>query len=175
MPAVNELSPAALADPEAKAALLWVLGAFGSHPALPGAPYALEALAEGFSGEEPGVRLAALTAGARLFFARPPEARPALGKLLAAGVADAHPDVRDRALLYHRLLRADAGAARAVLGEPLPPLASFAEELSPEQREQARAPWRWVGGGAPPLRLRFACRGGRPQRGALRGCRKCPP
>lgn len=100
MASVEELQQGEIGDPEAKAALVWILGAFGGH--LGSAPYALEALLEGFPGEEPAVRLAALTAAVQLFFQRPPECQKLLGAVLAAGVNDANQDVRDRALLYYR-------------------------------------------------------------------------
>lgn len=48
------------------------------------------------------MRLALLTAAAKLFFRRPPEAQRLLGACLAAALGDADPDVRDRALLYYR-------------------------------------------------------------------------
>lgn len=62
----------------------------------------MEPFVESFAAEDPAVRLALLTAAVQLFFRRPPEVRPALGAVLAAGVADRHADVRDRALLYYR-------------------------------------------------------------------------
>jgi hypothetical protein len=57
---------------------------------------------EGFAAEPPAVRLALLTAAAKLFFARPPEAQKLLGAALSAGLGDGHQDVHDRALLYYR-------------------------------------------------------------------------
>lgn len=68
------------------------------------APYLLEPLAEAeaYSGEQPAVRLALLTASAQLFFKRPPESQHLLGAALACGLADQHQDVHDRALLYYR-------------------------------------------------------------------------
>jgi hypothetical protein len=48
------------------------------------------------------VKLALLTAAAKLFFSRPPEAQKLLGAALAAGLNDADQDVHDRALLYYR-------------------------------------------------------------------------
>ncbi len=49
-----------------------------------------------------------LTAAMKLFFKRPPELQKMLGKLLKSAIADvAQIDVRDRALLYFRLLKFD--------------------------------------------------------------------
>jgi len=66
------------------------------------APYLLQPLADSFTTEPPCVRLALLTAAAKLFFQRPPEGRKLLGSCIAAGLGDADQDVHDRALLYYR-------------------------------------------------------------------------
>jgi hypothetical protein len=67
-----------------------------------GAPYALRPLVDGFASEPAGVKLALLTAAAKLFFCRPPESQKLLGTCLAAGLNDSDQDVHDRALLYYR-------------------------------------------------------------------------
>lgn len=67
-----------------------------------GAPYTLQALADAFGSEPAGVKLALLTAAAKLFFSRPPEAQKLLGACIAAGLNDGDQDVHDRALLYYR-------------------------------------------------------------------------
>ena len=66
------------------------------------APYILEDFAKGYDKEDPSVRLALLSAAAKLFFKRPPESQLLLGGLLSAGVQDDNQDVHDRALLYFR-------------------------------------------------------------------------
>lgn len=66
------------------------------------APYLLEPVAQTFATEDVRVRLALLTAAAKLFFKRPPECQLLLGAALAAGAADSNQDVHDRALLYYR-------------------------------------------------------------------------
>jgi hypothetical protein len=72
----------------------------------------------GYACQPAAVRLALLTACAKTLFRRPAEARRLTGRVLAAAAADADPDVRDRALLYVRLLQqgvvaggADGGGA----------------------------------------------------------------
>ena len=55
-----------------------------------------------FVGQALLVRLALLTAAAKLFFARPPECQALLGSALAAAAADTDQDVHDRSLLYYR-------------------------------------------------------------------------
>lgn len=66
------------------------------------APYLLERMAGEFAGEPAAVRLALLTAAARLFFKRPPECQRLLGAVLAAAAADSNQDVHDRGLMYYR-------------------------------------------------------------------------
>jgi len=49
-----------------------------------------------------------LTAAMKLFFKRPPELQKMLGRLLQKATQEtSHTDVRDRALLYYRLLSYD--------------------------------------------------------------------
>lgn len=67
-----------------------------------GAPYTLQPLADAFGSEPAGVKLALLTAAAKLFFSRPPEAQKLLGACIAAGLNDGDQGVHDRALLYYR-------------------------------------------------------------------------
>lgn len=59
-------------DPAAKAAIIWVLGEFGST--VPEAPYLLEACIDGYEEEaSTEIKLRLLTAALKLFFRRPPE------------------------------------------------------------------------------------------------------
>ncbi|GIL71417.1 hypothetical protein Vretimale_2716 [Volvox reticuliferus] len=122
-----------ITEPAARAAFMWILGQFGGlvHEA----PYLLEPFVDGFASEDSSVRLAVLTAAAQLFFRRPAEMKPILGAALSAGIADSHADVRDRALMYYRLLRTDAAAAERVLAPPLMVVPWFSEALSPEAKD----------------------------------------
>jgi len=123
-----------IAEPDARAAMLWVLGVHGT--ALRSTPYVLEAAAAGFEGEEVPVKLALLTAAARTFFARPHETRPALGAALAAGAADPSRVVRERATLYHRLLRHDPSAAEQIIAVPIPEGTDFSSGETEEVRDR---------------------------------------
>lgn len=91
-------------QPQAKAAVIWMLGEFGQD--LRRAPYVLEKLIDDFSEEtSPAVLLELLSASLKLFFKKPPEMQSMLGRLLQAAINDSdQQDVRDRALLYYRLL-----------------------------------------------------------------------
>lgn len=94
----------AVGQPAAKAAVVWILGEFGQD--LRRAPYVLEKLVDDFSDEaSPSVLLELLAAVMKLFFKRPPEMQSMLGRLLGSAINESnHQDVRDRALLYYRLL-----------------------------------------------------------------------
>ncbi|GLC44199.1 hypothetical protein PLESTB_000752500 [Pleodorina starrii] len=122
-----------ISEPAARAAFVWILGQFGGL--VQDAPYLLEPFVEGFASEDASVRLAVLTAAVQLFFRRPPEMKPILGAALAAGVADSHADVHDRALMYYRLLRTDVAAAERVVAPPLVVVPWFSEALSPEAKD----------------------------------------
>lgn len=91
-------------QPQAKAAVIWMLGEFGQD--LRRAPYVLEKLIDDFSEEtSPSVLLELLSASMKLFFKKPPEMQSMLGRLLQTAINDSdQQDVRDRALLYYRLL-----------------------------------------------------------------------
>ena len=66
------------------------------------APYLLEPVVGTFDAEDVPVRLALLSAAAKLFFKRPPECQKLLGMALAAAAAVSNQVVHDRALLYYR-------------------------------------------------------------------------
>lgn len=103
-------------DPSGRAAIVHLLSACGDL--VRDAPYALERLIDTY--EHIGdvrVKIALLHATVRLFFARPPEVKDMLGRLLAQATEDVSSrDVHDRALLYYRLLRtADPRVVESVL------------------------------------------------------------
>ena len=101
-------------DTPCKVAFIWILGEYGED--IDDAPYILEAYCERSREEPHQVRLELLTACMKLFFCRPPELQPILGKLLHETIADfSHADVHDRALLYYRLLFVSPGFAAKVV------------------------------------------------------------
>lgn len=127
----------AIEEPEGKAACVWMVGEYGET--IEEAPYILEELVDAFEDEQDNlVKMELLTATMKLFFKRPPELKNTLAKLLrlaintvpsssapilpmgssaAAGSASKtiHIDVRDRALLYYRLLQFDVHEAARVV------------------------------------------------------------
>jgi vesicle coat complex subunit len=120
---------------DAACALLWILGEFGR--AIDDAPYVCEAFSMRFSDLDPSVRLELLAASMKLFFVRPPEMQPTLGRILQVAVEDfSHADVHDRGLLYYRLLRRDVAAAQQVVAAPKQLIDRFAEDESSKIRER---------------------------------------
>lgn len=147
-------------DPTGKAAVIWMIGEYGQL--IDDAPYLLEPLIDGVREEgSVAVRCELLTATTKLFFKRPPEVQKMLGRLFkacldddagaatpaantaasgaaAVGGAEASALVRDRALLYYRLLRANVKEAGSVIstGESRPPIVSFYDEAAGEEKDK---------------------------------------
>eukprot|EP00252_Welwitschia_mirabilis_P020113 TRINITY_DN4851_c0_g1_i1.p1 TRINITY_DN4851_c0_g1~~TRINITY_DN4851_c0_g1_i1.p1 ORF type:complete len:844 (-),score=200.12 TRINITY_DN4851_c0_g1_i1:295-2826(-) len=132
---VGNVSSQNVQEPKAKAALVWMLGEYSQD--IPDAPYVLENLIDCWNEEDSAeVRLHLLTAVAKCFFKRAPETQKALGAALAAGLADAHQDVHDRALFYYRLLQHGVSIAERVINPPKQAVSVFAETQSSEARDR---------------------------------------
>ncbi|CCI41625.1 unnamed protein product [Albugo candida] len=122
---------------EAKAAIVWMIGEFGQD--MRRAPYILEKRVDDFIEETcPLVQLELLTTTLKLFFKRPPEMQSILGRLLQAAISDStHQDVRDRALLYYRLLEQHEQAALIVAQfKTNEPIDVFAETIETDVKEK---------------------------------------
>ena len=122
-------------EPQGKAAVVWMIGEFGQI--IDEGPYLLEALIDGLEEDQEAlvVRLELLTSTTKLFFKRPPEVQKMLGRLLKTCLADGSPAcLRDKALLYYRLLSQDATAASTVVGGATEPVVRFLEE-EPDEGE----------------------------------------
>lgn len=102
------------------------------------APYLLEPMIDGFMEEPSGaVQLEMLTATVKLFFCRPPEVQKMLGRLLQEAIQECtHPDVRDRALLYYRLLQVSPEEARRVICAPKEVVEEFQEEMDADLKDR---------------------------------------
>ncbi|CAN1218678.1 Beta-adaptin-like protein A [Linum perenne] len=131
---VGNISSKNVQEPKAKAALIWMLGEYAQD--MDDAPYVLESLAENWEEDSPEVRLHLLTAVMKCFFRRPPETQKALGIALAAGLADFHQDVHDRALFYYRLLQYDVSSAERVVNPPKQAVSVFADTQSNEVKDR---------------------------------------
>ncbi|CAK9166121.1 unnamed protein product [Ilex paraguariensis] len=82
------------------------------------------------------VHLHLLTAVLKCFLRRPPETQKALGAALAAGLADFHQDVHDRALFYYRLLQYNVSVAEQVVNPPKQAVSVFADTKSSEIKDR---------------------------------------
>lgn len=138
-------------SPEGKVAVVWMIGEYGDE--IPDAPYILEDLIDeylaaagfvylsidcflcSFDNEKSClVRSELLSSTVKLFFKRPPEVQKMLGRLLRSAIDDMNQEVivRDRALLYYRLLELDVEQAARVINCPKACVESFAESDSTE-------------------------------------------
>eukprot|EP00672_Neobodo_designis_P018406 CAMPEP_0174832840 /NCGR_PEP_ID=MMETSP1114-20130205/3888_1 /TAXON_ID=312471 /ORGANISM="Neobodo designis, Strain CCAP 1951/1" /LENGTH=771 /DNA_ID=CAMNT_0016066707 /DNA_START=38 /DNA_END=2353 /DNA_ORIENTATION=- len=125
----------AFSDDESKIALVWVLGEFGEH--IKDAPYLIEDMLPNFPNEVPAMRIEVLTSLMKLFFKRPPEVQPVLGKVFAVAINDfSHADVHDRALLYYRLLRTNPQAAAQVVCSAKTSVQTFVEDDTADTRDR---------------------------------------
>ncbi|CAJ1333734.1 unnamed protein product [Effrenium voratum] len=92
---------------------------------------------DSFMEEVGAVQLEMLTATVKLFFCRPPEVQKMLGRLLQKAIQECtHPDVRDRALLYYRLLQVSPEEARRVICAPKEVVEEFQEEMDADLRDR---------------------------------------
>ncbi|KAI3825505.1 hypothetical protein L1987_06995 [Smallanthus sonchifolius] len=132
---IGNISSNNVQEPKAKAALIWMLGEYAQD--MQDAPYALEGLIDDWEDEtSPEVRLHLLTAVMKCFFRRPPETQKALGSALAAGLADMHQDVHDRALFYYRLLQHNISVANSVVNPTKQAVSVFADTQSSEIKDR---------------------------------------
>lgn len=132
---VGNISSNNVQEPKAKAALIWMLGEYAQD--MQDAPYILESLIEDWDDElSAEVRLHLLTAVMKCFLRRPPETQKALGAALAAGLADFHQDVHDRALFYYRLLQYNVSVADNVVNPPKQAVSVFADTQSSEIKDR---------------------------------------
>lgn len=132
---VGNISSKNVQEPKAKAALIWMLGEYAQE--MQDAPYVLETLIDNWDDENSAeVRLHLLTAVMKCFLRRPPETQKALGAALAAGLADFHQDVHDRALFYYRLLQHSVSVAENVVNPPKQAVSVFADTQSSEIKDR---------------------------------------
>ncbi|KAJ9702369.1 hypothetical protein PVL29_004211 [Vitis rotundifolia] len=132
---VGNISSKNVQEPKAKAALIWMLGEYSQD--MHDAPYVLESLVDNWDDEHSAeVRLHLLTAVLKCFLKRPPETQKALGAALAAGLADFHQDVHDRALFYYRLLQHNVSVAERVVNPPKQAVSVFADTQSSEVKDR---------------------------------------
>eukprot|EP00591_Stephanopyxis_turris_P011481 CAMPEP_0195531852 /NCGR_PEP_ID=MMETSP0794_2-20130614/36507_1 /TAXON_ID=515487 /ORGANISM="Stephanopyxis turris, Strain CCMP 815" /LENGTH=843 /DNA_ID=CAMNT_0040663807 /DNA_START=252 /DNA_END=2783 /DNA_ORIENTATION=- len=128
-----------VSEPVGKASVIWLLGEMGDI--IHEAPYSLEKLINSYDDiQDPGIKIALLTATMKLFFKRPPEVQKMLGKLLKVATDDVSShDLHDRALLYHRLLKTSPKTVEVVVCGSSPTVSldqRFTEEDNTEKNKE---------------------------------------
>uniref|UniRef100_L2GE79 AP complex subunit beta n=1 Tax=Colletotrichum fructicola (strain Nara gc5) TaxID=1213859 RepID=L2GE79_COLFN len=102
-----------LDEPEAKAAMVWVIGQYADR--IENSDALLEDFLYSFAEEPVEVQLALLTATVKLFIQRPTKGAELVPKVLKWATEETdNPDLRDRAYMYWRLLSTDINAAKKI-------------------------------------------------------------
>jgi len=96
-------------ESNAVTAIIAMIGEYGEI--ISDGPYILEEVINSWDYEDEKIRNQLLVSTLKLFFKRPKEVKPILGKLFKVATEDSlHPDVHDRALFFYRLLSDNNGA-----------------------------------------------------------------
>jgi len=119
-----------LDEPEAKAAMVWIIGEYANH--IDKSPELLEMFVDSFENDSSEVQLQCLTAVVKLFLRRPDEGKEMVQKVLhlATDKSD-NPDLRDRGFVYWRLLSSDPDTAQSVVLSKKPKISDDTYQLDP--------------------------------------------
>lgn len=124
-----------LDEPEAKAAMVWVIGQYADR--IENSDALLEDFLYSFAEEPVEVQLALLTATVKLFIQRPTKGQELVPKVLKWATEETdNPDLRDRAYMYWRLLSTDMNAAKQIVMGEKPPITAEAERLEAPTLEE---------------------------------------
>ncbi|TLD23935.1 hypothetical protein PspLS_06794 [Pyricularia sp. CBS 133598] len=124
-----------LDEPEAKAAMVWVIGQYASR--IENSDALLEDFLYSFADESVEVQLALLTATVKLFIQRPTKGQELVPKVLKWATEETdNPDLRDRAYMYWRLLSTDIAMAKQIVMGEKPPITAESERLDPATLEE---------------------------------------
>ncbi|CAK7266224.1 hypothetical protein SEPCBS57363_001987 [Sporothrix epigloea] len=124
-----------LDEPEAKAAMVWVIGQYASR--IENADVLLEDFLYTFAEEPVEVQLALLTATVKLFIQRPTKGQELVPRVLKWATEETdNPDLRDRAYMYWRLLSTDVEAAKRIIMGEKPAITAESERLDPQTLEE---------------------------------------
>jgi vesicle coat complex subunit len=108
-----------LDEPEAKSAMIWIVGEYSDR--IENAGELLEIFMDNFEEETMTVKLSVLGAVVKLYLKRGAEAEALLQQIFKVCTESDIPDLRDRAFMYWRLLTSDAdAAAQAIVGDREP-------------------------------------------------------
>ncbi|KAH6676490.1 adaptin N terminal region-domain-containing protein [Halenospora varia] len=124
-----------LDEPEAKAAMIWVIGQYASR--IENSDVLLEDFLYSFADEPVEVQLALLTATVKLFIQRPTKGQELVPKVLKWATEDTdNPDLRDRGYMYWRLLSSDPATAKKIVMGEKPAITAESEKLDPVTLEE---------------------------------------
>lgn len=124
-----------LDEPEAKAAMIWVIGQYASR--IENSDALLEDFLYSFADEPVEVQLALLTATVKLFIQRPTKGQELVPKVLKWATEDTdNPDLRDRGYMYWRLLSSDMATAKSIVMGEKPAITAESEKLDPATLEE---------------------------------------
>lgn len=124
-----------LDEPEAKAAMIWVIGQYADR--IDNSEALLEDFLDSWPDETHEVQLALLTATVKLFIQRPTKGQDLVPKVLKWATEDTdNPDLRDRGYMYWRLLSTDPAAAKGVVMGVKPAITAESEKLDPVTLEE---------------------------------------
>jgi AP-1 complex subunit beta-1 len=120
-----------LDEPEAKAALIWIIGEYSDR--IENSGELLESFAEAFHEEPSNVQLQLLTAVVKLFLHRAGEAQELMSSVLSMCTQESdNPDLRDRGFIYWRLLSTDPESAKMVVVSEKPVISADTGQYEPE-------------------------------------------
>lgn len=124
-----------LDEPEAKAAMVWVIGQYASR--IENSDALLEDFLYSFAEEPVEVQLALLTATVKLFIQRPTKGQDLVPRVLKWATEETdNPDLRDRAYMYWRLLSTDMESAKRIVMGEKPAITAESERLDPVTLEE---------------------------------------
>ncbi|TQV96120.1 AP-2 adaptor complex subunit beta [Cordyceps javanica] len=124
-----------LDEPEAKAAMVWVIGEYADR--IENSDALLDDFLYAFTEEPVEVQLALLTATVKLFIQRPTRGQELVPKVLKWATEETdNPDLRDRAYMYWRLLSTDVSLAKQIVMGEKPPITAESEKLEPAILEE---------------------------------------
>jgi len=117
-----------LDDPQAKMAMIWILGQYADR--IENSDAFLSEFLKTFLDEPVDIQLTLLTATVKLFLKRPSAGSDMVTCVLEWATEEvAHPDCRDRGYMYMRLLSEEVSVAKEVVLGQLPPIKSHLERL----------------------------------------------
>ena len=124
-----------LDEPEAKAAMIWVIGQYADR--IDNSDVLLDDFLYSFADEPVEVQLALLTATVKLFIQRPTKGQELVPKVLKWATEETdNPDLRDRGYMYWRLLSTDPATAKQIVMGEKPAITAESEKLDPDTLEE---------------------------------------